>query len=338
MEHSVVAPAGGPVKDKILRHVSLSRYTTYHIGGPAEYFAEAACRDDLKALILYARSMRLPLFLLGGGSNVLVSDRGVRGIVVRNISGAFSFGPGEVTVESGLALAALLHEAGERGAGGLEFLAGIPGSVGGALYGNAGAYGRSIGEKLTRATVISPDGIEKTVGRDYFHFSYRHSAIKESGDIILDATLAVEERDPGLIGEEMSRIIEERKGKHPCGAGSCGCYFKNVDGPGPGGEKISAGKLLEQAGASSMSCGGACVSGKHANFILNRGNATALEIRALAGMIRQKVFEKFNIVLEEEVQLVGDFFRHALAGHDHGAGPVCARTDVQQVNGVGQHG
>ncbi len=302
-----MSPAAPSVNSLIRHNVGLCHYTTYHVGGTAEHFAEVTSIDDLRAVFHHARRGEMPFFLLGGGSNVLVSDRGVRGLVVRNLCGSFHFEPAEVTAESGMLLASLLNEARKRSAGGLEFLAGIPGSVGGALYGNAGAYGRSIGERLVRATILSPGGSEHVVGPDYFCFSYRHSAIKRTGDIILDATLRLEPRDSPIIEEEMSRIIEERKGKHPCGGGSCGCFFKNVDSPGPGSRKIAAGKLLEEAGAKTMSFGNACVSEKHANFILNPGKATACEIKALAGMIQKRVYEKFSIILEEEVQFVGDF-------------------------------
>jgi UDP-N-acetylmuramate dehydrogenase len=298
---------GDLVKDKVREQVELSRYTTYQVGGKAEYFIEVSGLDELREALRFSREKGMSFFLLGGGSNVLISDRGLKGLVIRNLCDAVTFENDMATAEAGISLASLIKAALRRSLGGLEFLAGIPGSLGGALYGNAGAYGKAIGDTLKGATIITPDGKEIEVEREYFSFSYRNSALKKTGDVILAATLELEPGLPGESENEMARIIEERKKKHPCGAGSCGCFFKNVASRGGESPRLGAGKLLEDSGAKEMVFGGASVSAKHANFIINPGNATAREIKTLAGLVKEKVYEKFNILLEEEVQIVGDF-------------------------------
>jgi UDP-N-acetylmuramate dehydrogenase len=285
--------------------VELSPYTTYRIGGKADCFIEARSAEEMKRAVAYARSRSMPFFVLGGGSNVLFDDEGVRGLVIRNLSSKVHFSDRSVSAESGVPLATLLSESQRRGLAGLEFLAGIPGSLGGAIFGNAGAYGKCVGDCVEQAVVITPDGEEMVVPGDSFRFCYRSSRLKTKGGIVLSATLALSAGDPEAILHEMKRITEERRQKHPAGMGSCGCYFKNVDGSDGSGRRISAGRLLEEAGAKEMAVGKARVSPLHANFIVNPGGATAEEIRALGELCRQRVKEKFGIRLEEEVRIVG---------------------------------
>jgi len=300
---------GKDINALIRTDVELSPYTTFRTGGRADRFLEVHSAEEMGRAIALAHSLSLPFFILGGGSNVLFDDDGVRGLVIRNISSRVSFRDTAVVAESGISLAALLSDAQKRGLGGLEFLAGIPGSLGGAIFGNAGAYGRSIGNCIEQATIITPDGEERSVSREYLQFGYRSSRLKAEGGIVLSATLSLKPADPDAILHEMKRIIEERRQKHPAAMGSCGCYFKNVDGKDGSGRRISAGRLLEEAGAKGITFGNACVSSLHANFILNHGGATSEEIRNLGEMCKQLVKEKFGIDLEEEVRIISKSLR-----------------------------
>ncbi|MDQ7822604.1 MAG: UDP-N-acetylmuramate dehydrogenase [Candidatus Eremiobacteraeota bacterium] len=288
------------------RDVALAPYTTYGIGGRADYFWEAPSLDSLKKGLHFAGDEGIPLFLLGGGSNVLFADEGIRGMVLRNAASGLVFRGSTVMADSGLPLECLLKEARALSLGGLEFLAGIPGTVGGALYGNAGAYGRSISETLVKATLIDAGGIEREVGPDYFEFRYRHSSLKHTREIILTATLELRERDSDSIGREMEAIMAERREKHPWHHGSCGCFFKNVATDDPGGRKLAAGKLLDSVGARGLARGRALVYEKHCNFLINAGGATARDILSLAALLKEKVREAHHITLEEEVQIIGE--------------------------------
>jgi UDP-N-acetylmuramate dehydrogenase len=291
---------------EIRRNVPLNQYTTFHIGGTADFFLEAATPEALKEAVDFARRSNIPYFILGGGSNVLFSDEGVRGMVIRNRCETLTFSGNLVHAESGASVATLLKEAQGRSIGGLEFLAGIPGTIGGAIYGNAGAYGKSLGDALYEAVILTASGEEKTVGRGYFDFSYRKSSLKHTGDLLLSVTLKMEYRNSREIRNEISRILEERKAKHPYGVGSCGCFFKNVEKGDQSSPKVPAGKLLEAVGAKGACCGSAVVSEKHANFIINPGGATAKDVIELAAELKSRVYEQFQIKLEEEVQIVGE--------------------------------
>ncbi len=291
----------------ILRNdVELSPYTTLRIGGKADRFIEVHSAVEMRQTIALAGRLSTPFFILGGGSNVLFDDNGIRGLVIRNLSCGVSFSDTVISAESGISLASLLWDAQKRGLGGLEFLAGIPGSLGGAIFGNAGAYGKSIGDCIEKAVIITPDGKERNVSREYLCFGYRTSRLKTAGGVVLSAALNLTPEDPDKILLEMKRIIEERRQKHPSGVGSCGCYFKNVEGKDGSCRKISAGKLLEEAGAKNITFGKACVSSLHANFIVNPGGATSEDMRALGDLCKRRVKEKFGIDLEEEVQIIGN--------------------------------
>lgn len=289
--------------------VELSPYTTFRIGGRADHFMEVHSAEEMRQAIALAHKLPLPFFILGGGSNVLFDDDGVRGLVIRNLSSGVNFSDTAVAAETGISLAALLSDAQKRGLAGLDFLAGIPGSFGGAIFGNAGAYGKSIGDCIEKASIITPDGEERSVSREYLQFGYRSSRLKKEGGVVLSATLNLKPGDPDTILHEMKRIIEERRQKHPGAVGSCGCYFKNVDEKDGSGRRISAGRLLEEAGAKSITFGKACVSSLHANFIVNPGGATSEEIKALGDLCKRRVKERFGIELEEEVRIISKNLR-----------------------------
>ena len=294
------------MEKEIRKNVPLSGYTTFKIGGMADFFIDVTSLERFREALRYAREASLPFLVLGGGSNVLFSDRGIRGLVIRNGCTGCSFNGSLVSAESGLSLDTLIRESAERGLGGIEFLAGIPGTLGGALYGNAGAYGKSISDVLYTARIVTPGGEEKEVERDYFQFHYRESRIKHVKDVVLSATVRLVEKEKNDILREVETIIAERREKHPSGVGTCGCFFKNVESATPGDRKISAGMLLDEVGAKKLSRGTAQVSSKHANFIINPGGATADDIKELAELLKKKVLERFNIQLEEEVQIISD--------------------------------
>jgi UDP-N-acetylmuramate dehydrogenase len=285
------------------RGVPLAPLTTFRIGGPAELFVDVTDRAALVEAVQAARTLGVPCFVLAGGSNVLVDDPGLSGLVVHNLSAEVRRGGDGLTVGSGLALSGLLEAAAREALSGLEFAAGIPGSVGGAVYGNAGAYGKSMQDVLVRATLFTPDGRLVEVGPEALGFAYRTSALKTNGHIVLDATFALAPGDSDRIRQAMAEIIDIREAKHPDPArfGSAGSYFKNLPPATPGGRRTAAGLLLEQAGAKGMAVGRALVSPEHANFIVNPGGATAADVLELARRLKALVQERFAVGLEEEV-------------------------------------
>lgn len=285
------------------RGVPLAPLTTFRIGGPAELFVEAGDRDALVHAVGAARAHGVPCFVLAGGSNVLIDDRGLSGLVVHNLTAGVRREGDRLTVDSGLPLGRLLDAAAREALSGLEFAAGIPGSVGGAVYGNAGAYGKSMEDVLVRATLLTRDGRIVEVGPEALGFAYRTSALKASGDIVLDATFALVPGDRERIRQAMDEIVRIREAKHPDPArfGSAGSYFKNLPPATPGGRRTPAGLLLEQAGAKGMRVGRAMVSEAHANFIVNAGGATAADVLELARRLKVLVLARFGVGLEEEV-------------------------------------
>jgi UDP-N-acetylmuramate dehydrogenase len=298
------------VLEQIRRNVSLRDATTFKLGGPAEYFVEVDDEAQLLEAVKLAREWGMPWFLLGGGSNLVVSDAGVDGLVIRNRAKNHDyFDPvrGCLTLSSGLPLRRLVEWAVARGFKGLDCFAGIPGTIGGAVYGNAGAYGRSMADIVAQADILTPDGHLLQVGPEFFRFDYRTSFLKQWPAVVLNVTFRVEGGgDPALIQTQVDEIVAQRHAKHPPRDFGCaGSFFKNLD-PSPGeARRRAAGEVLEKAGAKTMQCGGAAVYEKHANFIINQGQATAADVRRLATMLKERVAALFSIDLSEEVLYVG---------------------------------
>jgi len=295
--------------NNLKRNVPLKNLVTFKLGGPAEYFYEAASTESLLAAIALARREGMPWFLLGGGSNLVVADEGLDGLVVHNLTADLKrvdHASRQVSLSSGLELEFLVELAHQLGLRGVESFAGIPGSIGGAIYGNAGAYGRSIADVLIDAQVLFPDGSVQTVPNSFFQFDYRCSRLKQEAYIVLSARFQLEPGNRDEIKAKMEEIVEQRHSKHPpYEIGCAGSFFKNLP-PLPGEERRrAAGSVLEQAGAKEMSYGGAKVFDKHANFIINEGKATARDVKHLAEMLKQKVLKDFGIELSEEVLYVG---------------------------------
>lgn len=291
------------------KNVPLKNLVTFKLGGPAEFFYAANTSESLQAAFNFARHEKMPHFLLGGGSNLVISDDGLDGLVIHNKvkdHTYIDFDNHQITIASGFALEDLVTLAYKTGFGGVEYFTGIPGSLGGAIYGNAGAYGRCIADVLIDAKVLFPDGSVQVVPNSFFQFNYRSSILKREKHIILNARLQLEPGNQEEIKAKMADILAQRHSKHPtCEVGSAGSFFQNLP-PLPGDERRrAAGSVLEQVGAKSMSYGGASVFAKHANFIINQGNATASDVKHLAQMLKEKVLQELGIELNEEVLYVG---------------------------------
>ncbi len=286
---------------------ALGPLTSFGTGGPARYFLPVRSRDELSQAVAIAAKSKIPFFILGGGSNLLVSDDGYNGLVIRlEIVGLSLAEPNLIEVGAGEQLSALVDFATEQSLTGLEFAAGIWGTVGGAVYGNAGAFGGEVGQVLTEACVIDRTGRAKTVAVDHFDFGYRSSRLKTTGDILATARFALTPGNQAEIKSRVDNILAQRTERHPSER-TAGCFFKNIpDSSQPHG-KMPAGQLLEEAGAGPLSVGGAGVYKKHANIIVTDKRATSKDIRLLADMMKKKVFDRFGIELQEEIQQLGSF-------------------------------
>jgi len=281
----------------------LSLHTTFGIGGEAEFFYVARRPEDLIKAIQVAEEARIPFFVLGGGSNVLVSDSGFGGLVIKNQCDKIFLSDKKITCQSGALLDDLVNSSCENSLSGMEFLAGIPGTVGGAVFGNAGAWGKDVGDLLTEAVILKSQGRIEKVPKNYFEFGYRDSKLKRTKDILLSATFGLKRGEREKIKKEVQKNLEERKGRLPQKEKSAGCFFRNVvdNGLAVNGKKISAGFLLEQVGAKNMRRGEAAVFKNHANILINLGKATSKDVRGLANSLKRKVKKEFDIDLEEEV-------------------------------------
>jgi len=283
-------------------NVPLSAMSSFGIGGPADLFFEARTEAELEAAVALAVGEGYPFYVIGGGNNLLFDDAGYRGIIIRNRLEGLVRGEGRLTVLSGTGLPCVLREALEASLSGLEFLAGIPGTVGGAIYGNAGAYGSSIGDVLETAAILRTSGKREILSRQDLGFGYRDSALKRSSGagIVLSAELLSPPGDSRESEARIREILEKRRTKHPpLGTACAGSYFKNFCQAT--GERIAAGKLLDEAGVRGLAVGDAAVYESHCNFIINRGNARSKDVLALAEELKDRVYRAFGVRLEEEV-------------------------------------
>lgn len=285
----------------------LSKYSSFQTGGPARYFLSAQTEEQICHAVAIADRLGLAFFLLGGGSNLLVSDDGFDGLVIHvQVKGLSLVSPTEIECGAGESLMALVNFACESSLTGFEFAAGIWGSVGGAIFGNAGAYGGEIAHVLTSIRLVDRKGKSKVVPPEYCRFAYRDSYLKKTREIVTSCRITLRRGIKSDIRGKIDEILASRAGKHPDRL-TAGSFFKNIpDASQPHG-KLPAGKLLEEAGAKSLSVGGARVYEKHANIIVSDGTATSKDIRQLADMMKAKVFERCGIRLEEEVMPVGKF-------------------------------
>lgn len=282
---------------KIDQNIDLSKFCTYGTGGPARYFATAKSWRDVLYLREFAKKEKLEYLFLGGGSNILFDDKGFNGLVIYNKMTKMHIQGNLITAESGANLSKVIMIASQHNLGGISGLATIPGTIGGAVYGNAGIPDICIGDTITNI-IILPEGSNKPkiVNKDYAEFRYRNSKFKESKDIIISATMKLK-IVPGIeVRSEINKYIKERSYKQPVGK-TCGSFFQNPS------QFPSAGWLIEQSGCKGIKIGDAMVSDKHANFIMNTGKAKSSDIIKLTIKIKDIVKKKFNVDLEPEVQI-----------------------------------
>ncbi|MFA6023928.1 MAG: UDP-N-acetylmuramate dehydrogenase [Candidatus Gracilibacteria bacterium] len=275
---------------------NLAPYCTFQIGGPADFFVEARGSEEVLEALNWAEERDLPVFVFGGGSNLLFDDGGFRGLVIRMRLAGVEVRGEEVWAEAGVMMAKVVLAAAEAGLTGLEAWNGLPGTVGGAVFGNAGCFGVEAKDVLESAEVWMPGEGVKTVGVEFFEYDYRWSRLKKEGGVVLSASFKLQRGERGEILEKMKEIARSRISKQPPGS-STGSFFKNPPGD-------HAGRLIEAAGLKGKWLGKARISDQHANFFLNAGGATAADILNLAALVEKTVFEKFGIRLEREVVFV----------------------------------
>lgn len=286
--------------DRLQENVLLAPYTSARIGGPADLLLTVRSADELAAAALALWRLEAPFRVLGGGSNVLVSDRGVRGVVILNRAGAVEFLPDGVRAESGVVFSNLANRAAAHGLSGLEWAATVPGTLGGAIYGNAGAFGGDMAGNLRWAEVLTPEGRARwPVER--MEYGYRTSCLKRERRpaVILSAELALKPSTKEAVQDTIRQFSLRRKQTQPPGA-SMGSMFKNPPGD-------YAGRLIEAAGLKGTRIGNAEISPVHANFFVNHGETRAEDVRALIELARRTVKEKFGVDLELEVELIGEW-------------------------------
>ncbi len=284
--------------EKIVREAEpLAPHTWFHLGGPAEFFAEPHTAEELAALVRRCHDEGVPIRVLGGGSNVLVRDDGVGGVVVRLSAPMFNeigVQGNIVTAGGGARLGHVISTVVREGLAGLETLVGIPGSVGGALNGNAGSRGGDVGQWTCRATVMTRSGEVLQRQREDLVFSYRQSSLDEL--VILGCEFQLEPEDPQEVTKRMQKLWIVKKASQPLGHQSAGCIFKNPRG-------ISAGMLIDQAGLKGTRIGGAEVSDRHANFIVADADATSADVLRLIELVRSRVAERLGVELETEIEI-----------------------------------
>jgi len=284
----------------IKKDILLAPYTTFKIGGPAKYFFVASSKQQVIKAIQQARHYNLPFFVFGEGSNLLVSDRGFDGLVIRIQNSKIKKKDSEIIADAGARLNQLLAVAKNSELSGIEWAAGIPGTVGGAIRGNSGAFGKSISDIIKRVEVLNVDsGDIKNYTEKECLFGYRDSIFKENKNlIILSGEFFFQKADKKAIQEKIKRYLTYRREKQPIGFFSAGSVFKNPEG-------FSAGRLIEKCGLKGEVRGGAKISEKHANFIINLGKAKSEDVLYLIKLAKKEVKENFNIELEEEIEFLG---------------------------------
>lgn len=288
--------------DAVFTQESMKKHTTFRIGGPADVFVAPDTVEKAARVIQACRREQVPYYIIGNGSNLLVSDAGYRGVIVqiyKNLSEITVEG-NIVTVQAGAMLSMIAKKALAFGLTGFEFASGIPGTVGGAVVMNAGAYGGEMKDVLLEVTVLKEDGSICALDPRELQLGYRYSIIPERGWIVLGAKIGLMAGDPEKIRERMEELKEQRVSKQPLDLPSAGSTFKRPQG-------YFAGKLIMDAGLRGFSLGGAQVSEKHCGFVVNRGDATAGDVSALIAAVQQKVEEQFGVSLEPEVRMLGEF-------------------------------
>lgn len=279
----------------------MKKHTSFRIGGPADIMALPQSEQELQSLLLKAAEFKVPVTLIGNGSNLLVRDKGIRGLVIKlgNMLNAFQAEGNTLTFGSGVSLAMASRKAAELSLSGMEFAVGIPGSIGGAVYMNAGAYDGDMAKVVTRVRVMNMAGEVSELETSELDFGYRHTALQGSGRIVLAVTVQLSAGDKEAIAEKMADFSNRRITKQPLELPSAGSMFKRPPG-------YFAGTLIDQTGLKGYTVGGAQVSTKHAGFVVNIGGATANDVLQLISDVQDKVFAAHGVHLEPEVLVLGE--------------------------------
>lgn len=279
----------------------MKKHTTFRVGGPADVLVQPD-ETALAAILALCRQYYVPYSFIGNGSNLLVGDKGIRGVVIEMTEpmGNIEVHGTKITAQAGAMLSKIANTAASNGLGGMEFAAGIPGSVGGAVVMNAGAYGGEMKDIIERVYVLDENGARLELDRDALDFGYRHSCIPDKKYIVTKVVLELVPRDEAEIRSEMKELNEKRAEKQPLQYPSAGSTFKRPEG-------YFAGKLIMDAGLRGYQVGGAQVSEKHCGFVINKGDATAADICQLMQDVSDKVQAQFGVVLEPEVKMIGEF-------------------------------
>jgi UDP-N-acetylmuramate dehydrogenase len=283
----------------------LSEHTTFRIGGPARYLVITRSAEQLVRALLAAHQRTLRCQVLGQGSNVLFSDEGFDGLVVVCRFDQVEVDGRRIWAEGGASWSKVAALAARHGLAGLAFAAGIPGTIGGALHGNAGAFGRAIGDCLVEAVLVAPDGASRRrVGPEELKLDYRSTALGQTGEVVESLTLELEEGDRAAIWEEMEQHLEHRRARiPPLELPSAGSFFRNLPPPAAGEQRQAAGKLLDQCACRGLRVGDAQVYERHANIIVNLGHATAKQVLTLVEEMQRRVRERFGLQLVPEVKI-----------------------------------
>lgn len=288
--------------DRFLREEPMKKHITFRVGGPAACFLTPSTKEQIREILHICQEEKTPYFILGNGSNLLVSDQGFDGVVLqvyKNMNQVTVEGE-HLRVQAGALLSATARKALEAGLTGMEFAAGIPGTMGGAAVMNAGAYGGEMKDILESVTVLTPEGEQKELNNEELQLGYRTSVVKEKGYIVLEAVLSLKKGDPEAIKSRMDELKEQRVTKQPLEYPSAGSTFKRPEG-------YFAGKLIQDSGLKGFTVGGAQVSEKHSGFVINKGNATAADVMELIRQVTAKVKEDTGVTMEPEVKQIGEF-------------------------------
>ncbi len=288
---------------RLLTDELMSRHTTFRVGGPADYYVEVERESELAEVLELCRQQSISYYVVGNGSNLLVGDRGYRGVIValgRHFSEVEKIEDNKIRAGAGALLSVVAKAALREALTGMEFASGIPGTVGGAVVMNAGAYGSELADVLSQVRIFDPEkGVQKIPATE-LELGYRTSNIPTRGLVVLGAEFCLKPGKATAIGDRMEELAAKRKAKQPLEYPSAGSTFKRPEG-------YFAGKLIEEAGLAGFSVGGAQVSEKHCGFVVNRGAATAADVRLLCREVQQRVQAQSGVELELEIKLLGDF-------------------------------
>lgn len=288
--------------EQVLRDEPMQKHTTFRVGGPADYFVMPETIEQVQKVVTLCKEEEIPYYIVGNGSNLLVSDKGYRGVIIQigKRFGQIEVKENQITAQAGALPSAVANRALEAGLAGFEFAAGIPGSLGGACVMNAGAYGGEMKDVLLSVTVLTPEGEVLAIPREELELGYRTSIIEKKHYLVLEAVIELQKGDPEEIKAVMDDLRQRRIDKQPLEYPSAGSTFKRPEG-------YFAGKLIQDAGLKGFQVGGAQVSEKHAGFVINKNHATASDIYELMRQVSEKVEEESGVRLEPEVKRLGEF-------------------------------